>query len=427
MNFKKIICLSMIFISSLCILTGCEKEKQIQNSSENKEKLVLDRSYITRFADINEITYPKFVFNYPANWKVVNEQVNDFSETVTIMSEDGNEITYNYMNLSDDVNLGNSSSDMLKVDVSELSKSSFNPSYVQATDYSSLGSFMVSKLHVIGQLDMQSDTDYKKIDGSISYAVLPQSMSGIKSDVRGPFSGEFSFGYGGRISIICTPQEKLNEKQENEVIEILKSFRTLEDAKETYINGSSENVLTLSQFLDNEEPIFMYYFNFDNLYNRKDITLHTKVDTLSKILVFENEKVNAVSITQTFDDWQNITVEDILSLTDDEIIKLSNNENCSTEKKDFIITGTTLENKDILEKEKIWFKLDDNTIQGVPDLVTPIELKINNNYYAGFWKSDIRGSEVMIFKTDKNKYFTFDDKKDILLNPSEDEIKNALK
>ena len=69
---------------------------------------------------------------------------------------------------------------MLKVDISEITKSDFNAGYVQATDYSNLGKFMVSKLHVIGQLDMKNDADFTDVDGSISYALLPQSMSGIK-------------------------------------------------------------------------------------------------------------------------------------------------------------------------------------------------------------------------------------------------------
>lgn len=34
----------------------------------------------------------------------------------------------------------------------------------------------------------------------------------------------------------------------------------------------------------------MYYFNFDNLYNRKEITSETKVDTLSNIVIFEGNK-----------------------------------------------------------------------------------------------------------------------------------------
>ena len=88
--------------------------------------------------------------------------------------------------------------------------------------------------------------------------------------------------------MLCTPENKLNEKQEKEVVEIMKSFRKLEDAKETYVN--SNNALTLSTYLSKKEPTIMYYFNFDNLYNRKEITSETKVDTLSNIVIFEGNK-----------------------------------------------------------------------------------------------------------------------------------------
>lgn len=171
----------------------------------------------------------------------------------------------------------------------------------------------------------------------------------------------------------------------------------------------------------------MYYFNFDNLYNRKEITSETKVDTLSNIVIFEGNKAKKVFITHAFENWDSLTVGDILSLTNEEIMEMASNEQYTDVMQNFIITGSTLENKDVLEKEKIWIKADDTSIIGIPDFMAPIELEINNNYYAGFWKSDSRGSEVMVFKTNKNEYFTFDDKKDILLNPNDSDIQNALK
>ena len=47
---------------------------------------------------------------------------------------------------------------------------------------------------------------------------------------------------------------------------------------------------------------------------------------------------------------------------------------------------------------------------------------LGDDYFAGFWNSDSRGSQVMIFKTEKDKYFTFDDQKDIIINPTKDDI-----
>lgn len=423
MRKKKIIALCLICVS--LTLTACSNGTKKQDtliSENNKENVLLDRAYITRFSDVNEITYPKFVFNYPSNWKVVNESVDEFGESVTIRNEDGNEILYTHMNVADNVNLSTSASTMLKVDVSEISDSKFNPSYVQANDYSDLGGFMVSKLHVVGQLDMQVDSDFEEIDGSVSYALLPQSMSGIKDDVRGPFNSEFYFNYGGRISMVCTPETQLNEEEEYEVVEILKSFRTLEDAEETYTNTNTENALTLSKFLNNEEPILMYYLNFDNLYNREEIMLDTKVDTLAQILVFESKKVNQVFITATFENWDSLTVKDILSLEYKDIIHYLDTGEHTSGEYNYIIAGNTIENKSILENEVVWIGHDNVSAMAIPEFEAPIELDLGDDYFAGFWNSDSRGSQVMIFKTEKDKYFTFDDQKDIIINLTKDDI-----
>lgn len=97
---------------------------------------------------------------------------------------------------------GGSSVSMSRVEVSPVAESNFVPRYVQATDYSSLGKFMVAKLKVIGQLDMKFDSDFTDVDGVISYAVLPASQIGINNSVRGPFESEFSFWYSGYIFLL---------------------------------------------------------------------------------------------------------------------------------------------------------------------------------------------------------------------------------
>ncbi|MFR1297968.1 MAG: hypothetical protein ACLSBH_22640 [Coprobacillus cateniformis] len=70
----------MICISILCLLTACGQNKQEQNEEKNQNDLILDRAYITRYEDINEVTYPKFVFNYPSNWNVINERVDNMGK-----------------------------------------------------------------------------------------------------------------------------------------------------------------------------------------------------------------------------------------------------------------------------------------------------------------------------------------------------------
>ena len=49
-------------------------------------------------------------------------------------------------------------------------------------------------------------------------------------------------------------------------------------------------------------------------------------------------------------------------------MEMASNEQYTDVMQNFIITGSTLENKDVLEKEKIWIKADDTSIIGIPDL-----------------------------------------------------------
>lgn len=115
---------------------------------------------------------------------------------------------------------------MRRVDISKASDSQFIPGYVQATDHSELGKFMVAKLKVTGQLNMQTDSDFQNVDGAVAYAVIPESWVGTRDDVRGVYAGEFAFYYSGYISFIAeSPSEQFTSDEEREIIEILSSFR----------------------------------------------------------------------------------------------------------------------------------------------------------------------------------------------------------
>lgn len=85
---------------------------------------------------------------------------------------------------------------------------------------------MVAKLKVTGHLDMKSDTDFENVDGAISYAILPESSIGTADNTRGPFESEFSFWYGGYVSLIASSSNgQFTETEAQQVIKILSSFR----------------------------------------------------------------------------------------------------------------------------------------------------------------------------------------------------------
>lgn len=194
---------------------------------EQEEKTELNNTYQTRFGDVNMVTFPVFEFDLPSTWNIT-EEVTSEQEIITIYNDRGVTITYSHLSgipVGTDA-IGGSSVFMSRVNVSKVANSSFVPSYVQATDYSTLGNFVVAKLKVTGELDMKNDSEFKDVDGSVSYAVLPESRMGIDDSVRNPDAIQYGFNYGSGISFIASaPKDGFSKQEEKLVIEILKSFR----------------------------------------------------------------------------------------------------------------------------------------------------------------------------------------------------------
>lgn len=197
-------------------------------STEASGDIVLDHSYETRFGEVNSITYPSFTVEYPGTWMVSDRHVSLTDETIVFTNERGVEIKYSYIGgiAEGGLNIGGSGVEMLRVEVSRVADSSFVPGYVQSTDHSDLGNFVVAKLKNTGHLDLLTDSDFTDIDGPVSYAVLPESRLGTHDGVRGPYEGEFAFWYSGYISLIASaPDGQFTAQEEQEVIAILASFR----------------------------------------------------------------------------------------------------------------------------------------------------------------------------------------------------------
>ena len=118
---------------------------------------------------------------------------------------------------------------MLKVEVSKAADSSFVPTTPGGTgsDYSGIGDFMVAKLKMVGELYMDEDSDFTAVDGSVYYAVLPESYVGEHQVVG--LSGlynEISFKYPGLYAFVAeAPDGEFTKDEEKEVIAILASFR----------------------------------------------------------------------------------------------------------------------------------------------------------------------------------------------------------
>lgn len=199
-------------------------ESTVEETTEGEKKINLTNEYTTKFGEVNAITYPKFIFNYPDNWEVVSEDVTQQSEIVTLENGSGSNVTFLYD--SGNIESGGSSVNMARVNITEEAPSQFVPDSVQATDYSGLGEFMVAKLKTTGILNMKTDSEYTDVDGNVSYAVLPLSEQGTRENVRKATSGEFTFWYAGTVSFTGSDsEENFTDEEQQEVIAILNSFR----------------------------------------------------------------------------------------------------------------------------------------------------------------------------------------------------------
>lgn len=210
-----------------------EKTSKMEQSTKREteeiepEPIQLNNTYTTKYGDVNAVTYPKFFFDYPENWKIFDEEVGRTNEKVVLSNDRGTTITFSHIGGVAEGQLGGGSSTTMKrVEISKVGDSQFVPGYVQATDYSDLGKFMVAKLKVTGQLDMPKDSDFQTVDGTVSYAVVPESWTGIRDDVCGAYIGEFAFWYSDYISMIAdSPDGRFTSEEEKEILESLESFR----------------------------------------------------------------------------------------------------------------------------------------------------------------------------------------------------------
>ncbi len=185
------------------------------------------KTYMTRFEEVNAVTYPTFLFDYPDNWTVTKEEVDHSSEIVVLENGEGATIWFCHIGGAKGEDIGGgSNTNMARVEVTQIANSQFVPTTIQATDYSDLGEFMVAELRTTGVLDMRTDRDYTDVDGWVSYAVLPKTEIGIRENVNKAYSGEFTFWYGGNISFTGgDSKDDFTLQEKTEIIAILSSFR----------------------------------------------------------------------------------------------------------------------------------------------------------------------------------------------------------
>lgn len=202
-----------------------ESEKPISTESADMAEVVLNSTYTTRFGEINQVTTPTFSFDYPDRWTVTNEEVTSVSELVELKNESG--VTVTYWNFGGMRDLTGPTRGINRINITRVTDADFSPSYVQDTDYSDLGAFVVAKVEIIGEYDLLGGGEYSVAeDGSVRYALLPEGQMGEQDEIIMTGLPSLSFWYAGHISLIAwTPNQNFTEQETEEVIAILASFR----------------------------------------------------------------------------------------------------------------------------------------------------------------------------------------------------------
>lgn len=183
-------------------------------------------TYRTQFETKNQVTYPIFQFRYPDNWQV-SSQVDADGEQVKLTSPSGATVQY----IMAPRRYGAYGRVLHKIEVTKAADSSFVPEGVQAEDYSSLGSFVVAKIHLVEQLFMDTDTDYTAKDIGYYYAVIPQSKLGNRDGVSGAGTPSglpecSSWYYSSTLTFFAEPGsgKAFTPDEEQTVLDILSSF-----------------------------------------------------------------------------------------------------------------------------------------------------------------------------------------------------------
>ena len=196
--------------------------------------------YKTRYGEVNNVPATEFQFKIPFGWNVESEGVSDgltgvdgvsdIEEKVVLSNERG--VTVTFWSLAHELG-GRSGVSMLQADITKADDSEFVPGFPDGTntDFSSLGNFIVAKVHIIGELDMKRDSDFTPVDsGSTFYAVVPESYLGTREFVgQAGNVDEFSFDYPTPYAFIAeSPDGTFTVGEERDVVKILKSFKVAE-------------------------------------------------------------------------------------------------------------------------------------------------------------------------------------------------------
>ncbi len=200
-------------------ITLLDAELQSENpaTAVDISGVALTNTATTTWGDVNAITYPAFSVSYPDGWSVVDDAVTPSSEVLTLSDGNGAEVRVGYLAVLVAANADNGIWAEAGVTAEEVTASSFVPGWVQVTDLTGLGEFMVA--YCSGASDAG-------VDMEPGYAVLPRSWNEgehlCTSDTRTYMP---VFDYAGAVFCYGHIPDNVTDEQRAQIVAILASLR----------------------------------------------------------------------------------------------------------------------------------------------------------------------------------------------------------
>lgn len=190
-------------------------QEQVTQGTDVKESGPL-HTYKTRMAEY----FPEqttFYFDYPDNWTVITERVGNDGEYIVLQNENGAKVCYDARPYIVDKSMYNFGQQYTSAAMSRIAKSRYNPG----------NDFWIVKIKNTSNFDALTGQTITYEDGAEMYAVTSAEKSvGDKFDyISAGYSMVFMFECPNSAGFRSEPSAKLTDKDREEIIAILQSFR----------------------------------------------------------------------------------------------------------------------------------------------------------------------------------------------------------
>lgn len=190
------------------------QEQTTQQTNANQTGSL--HTYKTRMAEY----FPEqttFYFDYPDNWTVYKEEVGTNGESVTLQNENGVKLCYEALPYIVDKSMYNFGKQYTSASMSRIAKSRYNPGK----------DFWIVKIKNTSNFDELTGKTTTFDNGAEMYVITSEQKSiGDKFDYRSTgYAMAFMFECPNSAGFRSEPSDKLTDKDREEIIAILQSFR----------------------------------------------------------------------------------------------------------------------------------------------------------------------------------------------------------